>query len=104
VFRTERIEVIRTPIRAPRANAFAERWVRTVRNECLDWTLVRGRRHLERVVRDYAFHYNRYRPLRSLKLDTPERFDGARSPESRDARLVRRDILGGLIHEYEAAA
>jgi transposase InsO family protein len=104
VFRTERIEVIRTPIRAPRANAFAERWVRTVRNECLDWTLVRGRRHLERVVRDYAFHYNRHRPHRGLKLETPERSDGSRCPEDPGARLVRRDILGGLIHEYEAAA
>jgi putative transposase len=104
VFRSEGIEVIRTPIRAPRANAFAERWVRTVRNECLDWTLVRGRRHLERVLRAYAAHYNGHRPHRGLQLDVPERSDGARRPENRGARLVRRDVLGGLIHEYEAAA
>jgi putative transposase len=103
VFRTEGIEVICTPIRAPRANAFAERWVRTLRNECLDWTLVRGRRHLERVVRVYAAHYNGHRPHRGLQLEAPERSDGAR-PENRGARLVRRDVLGGLIHEYEAAA
>lgn len=104
VFRSEGIEVIRTPIRAPRANAFAERWVRTVRNECLDWTLVRGRRHLERVLRAYAAHYNGHRPHRGLQLDVPERSDGARRPENCGARLVRRDVLGGLIHEYEAAA
>jgi putative transposase len=104
VFRSEGIEVIRTPIRAPRANAFAERWVRTVRNECLDWTLVRGRRHLESVLRAYAAHYNGHRPHRGLQLDAPERSDGARRPENRGARLVRRDVLGGLIHEYEAAA
>jgi putative transposase len=104
VLRTEGIDVIRTPIRAPRANAFAERWVRTVRNECLDWTLVRGRRHLERVVRAYAAHYNGHRPHRGLHLEAPERSDGPRRPENRGARLVRRDVLGGLIHEYEAAA
>jgi putative transposase len=104
VLRTEGIDVIRTPIRAPRANAFAERWVRTVRNECLDWTLVRGRRHLERVVRAYAAHYNGHRPHRGLHLEAPERSDGPRRPENRGARLVRRDVLGGLIHEYEDAA
>jgi transposase InsO family protein len=96
--------VIRTPIRAPRANAFAERWVRTVRNECLDWMLVRGRRHLERVLRAYAALYNGHRPHRGLQLEAPERSDGARRPGNRGARLVRRAVLGGLIHEYEDAA
>ena len=87
--------MIRTPIRAPRANAFAERWVRTIRNECLDWTLVRGRRHLERVLRTYTEHYNTGRPHRGLDLATP---DGSGSPPSASnygSRLVRRDILGG---------
>jgi transposase InsO family protein len=68
VFRTEGVTVIRTPIRSPRANAFAERWVRTVRTECLDWILVRGRRHLERLLRVYAKHYNAARPHRGLDL------------------------------------
>ena len=90
-------------IRAPRANAFAERWVWTVRNECLDWMLVRGRRHLERVVDVYAAHYNGHRPHRGLQLKAPERSADAR-PENRGTRIVRRDVLGGLIHEYEAAA
>ena len=72
VFRTEGVSIVRTPIRAPRANAFAERWVRTVRTECLDWMLVLGRRHLERVLRAYAAHYNEARPHRGLDLKTPE--------------------------------
>ena len=62
VFRSEGIRVIKTPVRSPRANAYAERWVRTVRTECLDWMLVLGRRHLERVLREYVRHYNQQRP------------------------------------------
>ncbi len=69
VFRSEGVRIIK--IRAPRANAFAERWVRTVRNECLDWVLVRGIRHLERVLRAYARHYNDRRPHRGLDLAAP---------------------------------
>jgi putative transposase len=72
VFRTDGVTVIRTPIRSPRANGFAERWVRTVRTECLDWILVRGRRHLEGVLRIYADHYNTARPHGGLDLGTPE--------------------------------
>jgi transposase InsO family protein len=62
VFRSEGVKIIETPIRAPRVNAFAERWVRTVRTECLDWTLVLGRRHLDRVLRIYIAQYNARRP------------------------------------------
>ncbi len=96
--------MIRTPIRAPRANAFAERWVRTVRNECLDWILVRGIRHLERVLRAYASHYNGRRPHRGLDLAAPGDRESPPPPLIRGTRLVRRDLLGGLIHEYEVAA
>ncbi len=60
---SEGIQIIRTPYRAPRANAFAERWVLTVRSECLDEILIRSRRHLERVLRGYVDHYGRERPL-----------------------------------------
>jgi putative transposase len=104
VFRTEGVEVIRTPIRAPRANAFAERWVRTVRTECLDWMLVRDRRHLERVLRAYASHYNGGRPHRGLRLATPERSESTPGAPANATGLLRREILGGLIHEYECAA
>jgi putative transposase len=71
VFASEGIEVTKTPVRSPRANAYAERWVRTVRQECLDWTLVIGRRHLEAVLRDYVRHYNEHRPHRGLQLGIP---------------------------------
>ncbi len=104
VFRTEGVRIIKTPVRAPRANAFAERWVRTVRTECVDWMLLLGRRHLERVLRAYAAHYNGRRPHRGLELQTPHpRPDPARWSAD-GARVQRRDVLGGLIHEYELAA
>lgn len=103
VFRTEGARVIRTRIRAPQANAFAERWVRTVRTECLDWTLVLGRRHLERILRTYVAHYNRGRPHRGLDLGTPERHEPADEFRRRPIAVRRRDVLPGLIHEYEAA-
>jgi transposase InsO family protein len=95
--------VIRTPIQAPNANAHAERVIETIRAECLDWTLTLGRRHLDRTLRTYVDHYNRGRPHRALGLAPPraEAWDPmAVSP--RDVR--RRDLLGGLIHEYHGAA
>jgi putative transposase len=103
VFRTEGVKAIQTPIRAPRANAFAERWVRTVRTECLDWMLVLSRRHLERVLRTYTSHYNARRPHRGLHLRTPERLPDP-APLAYGICVRRLDVLGGLIHEYEFAA
>jgi putative transposase len=102
VFRSEGIKVIRTPIRAPQANAYAERFVRTVRAECLDWLLIVGRRHLETVLRIYTAHYNRERPHRGLALLSPDSTN-ADSPASH-GEIKRRDRLGGLIHEYHRAA
>jgi putative transposase len=104
VFRNEGIEVVRTPIRAPRANAFAERWVRSVRRECLDWLLILNRRHLERVLRTYVEHYNGHRPHRALAQRPP--LARARPVRDRGAPLDihRCDRLGGLLHEYRLAA
>jgi putative transposase len=102
VFRSEGIKVIRTPIRAPQANAYAERFVRTVRGECLDWLLILGRRHLEHVLSTYVTHYNRERPHRALALVPPEAISGGDLPAA--ATIERHDLLGGLIHEYRAAA
>jgi putative transposase len=102
IFHTEGIKVIRTPVRAPNANAFAERWVRTARCDCLDRILILGRRHLEQVLRVYRRHYNEHRPHRALQLLPPN----GRNPTPLNTtpdRLRRRDLLGGLIHEYEAA-
>jgi putative transposase len=104
VFTADGIQVIRTPVRAPKANAYAERWVRTVRTECLDWLLIRNRRHLERVLAVYVEHYNSARPHRGLDLQTPL---PARRPPARTGRVEpigRVDRLGGLIHEYRDAA
>jgi len=104
VLRAEGVRVIRTPIRAPRANAFAERFVRTVRQECLDHVLIYGRRHLERVLQAYVAHYDEERPHRGLNLAVPA---GNRTPQVRGttrAPVERRDVLGGLIHEYRRAA
>jgi putative transposase len=101
VFRSEDIRVLHTPVRAPQANAYAERFVRTVRTECLDWVLILGRRHLERVLRTYVEHYNSERPHRALELQPPEG-PPLRSPA--DGDVQRRDRLGGLVHEYYRAA
>jgi len=98
VFRSEGIRVIKTPVRSPRANAYAERWVRTVRNECLDWLLVLGHRHLERVLREYVDHYNRQRPHRGINLGVPTGGEISAAPPSLHVR--RHDVIGGLVHEY----
>jgi putative transposase len=102
IFRTEGINVIRTPVQAPNANAFAERWVRTARSDCLDRILILGRRHLEQVLRVYHRHYNEHRPHRALQLLPPNGRDPTPLNTTPDC-LRRRDLLGGLIHEYEAA-
>jgi transposase InsO family protein len=105
VFCSEGVEIIRTPFRAPKANAFAERWVGTVRRDCLDWILIVSRRQLEQVLRVYVDHYNSHRPHRALGLTppAPERRLRLVSPASPE-RIHRRDRLGGLIHEYAVAA
>jgi putative transposase len=102
IFLSEGIKVIHTPIRAPQANAYAERFVRTIRAECLDWLLIIGRRHLEHVLRVYTSHYNRERPHRGLALLTPASTNA--DPRTRAGEIERRDRLGGLIHEYHRAA
>jgi putative transposase len=106
VFRTEGIEIVRTPVRAPKANAIAERFVRTVRAECLDWLLILNRRHLDRVLRIFVDHYNGHRPHRALNLvpPDPQRPTLRVVTPSRSDRVERRDRLGGLIHEYSLAA
>lgn len=103
VVRPEGIRVIRTPVRSPKANAFAERAVKTLRHEVLDWTLILGRRHLDRVLASYVRHYNAERPHRGIDLRVPERHDYV-EPVEIVPPVKRRDPLGGLIHEYYPAA
>jgi putative transposase len=103
VFAAESIEVLRTPIRAPRANAFAERWVGTVRRELIDRTLVLGSRHLQRLLTEYVDHYNRHRPHWSLKQRPPDPPPKASRPTD-VASVRRRTAVAGLINEYKQAA
>jgi hypothetical protein len=105
VFNAEGIRVINTPVRAPKANAVAERFVGTIRRECLDWLLIANRRHLHRVLGEFIDHYNRHRPHRALGLAPPEPSPPARPVSTPSAAAIRRqDRLGGLIHEYTIAA
>jgi putative transposase len=113
VFRSEGAEIVRTPFRAPNANAYAERFVRTVRSECLDHLLVVNARHLERILQSYARHYNGHRPHQGLSQEIPVprsqppllATKPVRHRAHQQPRHVRRrDRLGGLIHEYEVAA
>ena len=106
VFRSERINVIQTPIRAPQANAYAERFVRTVRAECLDWLLILGRRHLEHVLCCYVTHYNAERPHQGVgNVPLPE-------VDEEEPRILKfptgevrcHERLGGLLKHYPRTA
>ncbi len=103
VFAAEGIEVVRTPVRAPRANAYAERWVGTVRREVLDRMLIVGCRQLRSLLAEFADHYNGHRPHRALGQAPPR---GPSEPVvlALPGRVMRRDRLGGLIHEYAQVA
>jgi putative transposase len=105
VFAAAGVATVRTPLQAPKANAYAERWVRTVRAECLDWTLIWSRPHLEHVLRRYLEHYNTARPHRGIDLDVPVPTAAAAvTPLPVPERVERVDVLSGLIHEYRHAA
>ena len=100
VFASEGIRKIKTPVRSPRANAYAERWVRTARTECLDSVLILGRRHLNGILRQYVRHYNEQRPHRGLDLGVPVSSGETAVVTPPSLHVQRHDVLGGLIHEY----
>ena len=104
MFRSESIRTIRTPLRAPRANAFIERWIGSLRRECLDRLLILNRRHLEQVLPAYIHHHNSHRAHRSLNQRPPDLGKPVPTRVTDLDRVRRRDVLGGLIHEYKAAA
>jgi putative transposase len=103
VFASEGIRILRTPMRAPQANAIAERWAGTVRRELLDRILIINRRHLTAVLTEYVAHFNHHRPHRALYQAAPLRsLPPPRAPSQ--LCLRRRDLLGGLIYEYAQLA
>jgi putative transposase len=105
VFTSEGIEVLRSPPQAPRANAYAERWVRTVRRECLDRMLIYNPRHLLAILGEFVVHYNEHRPHQSRDQRPPDAVEaGPAGVDLASARVRRRKILNGLINEYSQAA
>ena len=104
VFRSEGIRVIKTPVRPPRANAYAERWARTMRNEWLDHMHIYGHGHLERVLREYVTHYNQQRPHRGLDRGVPAPGSGMAGIPPDVQRPSTRCAGRGLLHEYTPAA
>ena len=104
VFRSEDIRVIKAPVRAPKARAHAERWVGTVRRECLDRLLILGRRHLHHVLVAYVRHCNEHRPHRALGQRAPLSDEQPLADVIDLDRVRRLALLGGLIHEYQLAA
>jgi transposase InsO family protein len=103
VFTAAGVRIIPTPVRAPRANAIAERWNASARRECPDRMLITGERHLRPVLDEYVHHYNAHRPHRMLQQNPPAGRPHPLAPGA-DIRVLRRDRLGGLIHEYAQVA
>jgi putative transposase len=103
VFEAESMEIIRTPYRAPRANAFAEQWIRSVREECLDRVLILGEAHLRRVLLEYTQYYNRARPHQGIEQRCPIPIEGSRQG-GREGPVKCRNVLGGIIHDYHRDA
>ena len=96
------VRAVKSPLRTPRANCYAERWVRTVRSECTDRMLIYNQAHLRAVLRAYAGHYNGHRPHQSRNQRPPDQDEPVAVPLDRPAQ--RRKILGGVINEYHRAA
>ncbi|MCB8978735.1 MAG: transposase [Ardenticatenaceae bacterium] len=99
VFESEGIHVIPTPLRAPNANAYAERWVRTVREECLDHILIINETHLQRVLTEYIGYYERARPHQGLNQQIPV----PRQSLAASGPIQKRQVLGGIINDYYRA-
>jgi putative transposase len=102
IFASEGLKVIRTPPRTPRANCYAERWIRTARSECTDRMLIYDEHHLRSVLSQYTIHYNQHRPHQSRQQRPPDQETQTTAPQNLPVR--RRKGLGGVISEYYQAA
>ncbi|MFN2464439.1 MAG: integrase core domain-containing protein [Candidatus Dormibacteria bacterium] len=104
VLRTEAVDIVRIPPRAPRANAFAERWVQSARREVLDRMLIFSERHLRVVMSEYVDHHNHARPHRGLDLGVPIPTPDKEVDGPVGGPVVLRTRLGGVLHEYSRLA
>ncbi|MFI6091318.1 integrase core domain-containing protein [Streptomyces sp. NPDC051218] len=102
VLASQAVQVLLTPVRAPQANAYIERWIGGCRRELLDRTLIINERHLRNVLAAVETHFNTHRPHRALRQAAPRR--PLPDPVDRDGKVIRRDLLGGVIHEYTQVA
>jgi putative transposase len=102
IFASEGLRIVKTPPRTPRANCYAERWIRTARAECTDRLLIYNERHLRLVLGEYAGHYNQHR-LHQSRQQRPPDYDDQPNPRP-DLPIHRREVLGGVINEYYQAA
>ncbi|MFI6505827.1 integrase core domain-containing protein [Nonomuraea typhae] len=102
IFTSLGVTVIKTPPRTPRANCYAERWIRIVRVECTDRMLLYDERHLRSVLNEYAEHYNEHRPHQSRHQRPPDQDEDVAVPL--EGRIQRRKVLSGAINEYHRAA
>ena len=104
IFRAEGFKILKTPVRTPVANSFAERWIGSIRRELLDRTIIWNRRQLERLIVEYIAHYNEHRPHRSLEQRPPT--PATDPPDSPPATvpMLRTIRCDGLLNEYRNAA
>ena len=104
IFRTEGVKVLKTPVRTPVANTFAERWIGSIRRELLDRTIIWNRRQLERLVVDYIAHHNEHRPHQSLNQRPPTPLDEPPETPPTTVTVLRTSRCDGLIKKYRNAS
>ena len=101
---TSHIEMLKTPYQAPRANAICERFLRSVRQECLDHVLILHEKQLQRVLNSYVAYFNRARPHQGIGQQIPEQSSSGLSAQEAGNQVIARPIMGGLHHDYCWAA
>ena len=104
IFRTEGLKILKTPVRTPVANAFAERWIGSIRRELLDRTIIWNHRQLERLVTGNVEHYNQHRPHRALQQRPPTPTSDTPPTPPATATALRTARCDGLVNEYRNAA
>jgi putative transposase len=104
VARTSRIEILKTPVHAKRPNAICERFLRSVRQECLDHQLIFQEKQLQRVLNAYVVYFNQARPHQGIQQQIPDSFGSSRSTPHEATKVIAVPILAGLHHDYRKVA